>query len=58
MDEEIESNAEQDIDATHHLNAEKLESGYKYAFAQTRHLLRDVSGSMSAEIVADREDRF
>jgi len=29
-----------------------------YQFAEVRHLLREVKGSLSEEVVADREDRF
>lgn len=30
----------------------------QYAFAEVRRLLREVPGSLSDEIIADREDRF
>jgi hypothetical protein len=31
---------------------------HRYAFAEVRRLLREVPGSMSDDIIADREDRF
>lgn len=38
--------------------SQDTQSVYRYSFLESRKLLRDVHGNLSADIMADREDRL